>query len=556
MKTFTDQRKIQELFSLIALLSVVFLPLEQGAFSAPDSPKTSTAHSKNRPPAHLQMTEAHRVNPSRFPLDEINIVILDSRIEKDHPHLKSAVKKVQNVVEKVKGKALASATKSTMDVKSTAVAGLIGAPAQSRSRYSIAPGVNIHNIVVRSPNKKAFWGDVLKGLGKVLEMANNQPIHAVLLASSQHDLSRVNMPKMGSLEGDDEFFSKLMREEVPVVVGAGDQGKHIKQSLLNEDPISAQTITVSAYNQKKKQFAEFSNYGSHVDLIAPGTKIQSTFRSGSSKQGLTERFNGTDIAAAQVAATIGLIQAARRKNDRPHLSPDQLKRVLKRSGKKPSSGKSWKGDPDQISEPMLNVNRAVEKAASDNIFQKEYKEGTLAELPVDNNPSCKSHEYKRENWRNWKDLDNDCQDVRDEVLIEESVEEVTFETSERCDVETGKWVSPYDGVVETKASRLDIDHFVPLENAHDSGGCNWSEDKKEKYANYMGNLHHLAATSMSANRSKGGEAPHEWKPSDGKYLCQYATNWINVKKKWGLSVTKEEKEHLEGMLGHCGQNKN
>jgi len=43
----------------------------------------------------------------------------------------------------------------------------------------------------------------------------------------------------------------------------------------------------------------------------------------------------------------------------------------------------------------------------------------------------------RDDWKHWIDADGDCQDIRQEVLVEESLEEVTFESSGHCRVATG-----------------------------------------------------------------------------------------------------------------------
>ncbi|MER7468905.1 hypothetical protein [Streptomyces sp. NPDC097981] len=47
----------------------------------------------------------------------------------------------------------------------------------------------------------------------------------------------------------------------------------------------------------------------------------------------------------------------------------------------------------------------------------------------------------------------------------------------------GSWRSPYDDVVVTDAARLDVDHFVPLAEVHDSGGYAWDAARREAYAN-------------------------------------------------------------------------
>ena len=82
-------------------------------------------------------------------------------------------------------------------------------------------------------------------------------------------------------------------------------------------------------------------------------------------------------------------------------------------------------------------------------------------------PACPA--YDRSAWRHWIDADRDCQNTRHEVLIEESLTPVTFKTDKGCRVVSGNWLGAYSGEVFTDASKLDIDHLVPLKEAHESG---------------------------------------------------------------------------------------
>ena len=102
---------------------------------------------------------------------------------------------------------------------------------------------------------------------------------------------------------------------------------------------------------------------------------------------------------------------------------------------------------------------------------------TIAPIPAD------IPDYDRGDWKHWVDADGDCQDARQEVLVEESLVSVTYETDRECRVATGRWYGAFTGVYVEDPSDLDIDHLVPLKNAHLSGGWRWDADKREEYAN-------------------------------------------------------------------------
>ena len=159
--------------------------------------------------------------------------------------------------------------------------------------------------------------------------------------------------------------------------------------------------------------------------------------------------------------------------------------------------------------------------------------------------------YDRGDWSHWSDDDGDCQNIRHEVLQDETQEEVTFTTSSNCYVATGKWYGVYTGEYYYSASELDVDHFVPLKNAHDSGGYEWSLEKKKEYANYLEDSDHLIAVQSGANRSKGARGPEDWIPANTQYWCQYAYDWIRIKDTWTLSATQAEWDALRFMIATC-----
>jgi hypothetical protein len=148
-------------------------------------------------------------------------------------------------------------------------------------------------------------------------------------------------------------------------------------------------------------------------------------------------------------------------------------------------------------------------------------------------------------------VDRDCQDTRQEVLIEESLTPVEFVDSRECRVLTGAWRDAYSGIVYNDPSVLDVDHLVPLENAHRSGGWAWSIERKRDYANDLVDRNHLIAVHQSLNRQKGAQTPATWKPPDPAAWCGYARAWGGVKQRWALSVGANEQTALLEMQASC-----
>ena len=74
------------------------------------------------------------------------------------------------------------------------------------------------------------------------------------------------------------------------------------------------------------------------------------------------------------------------------------------------------------------------------------------------------------------------------MLIEESLSPLVFADEKRCRVIARTWRDAYSGIFYTDIfytdpSILDIDHLVPLANAHESGGWRWRAERKRGYAN-------------------------------------------------------------------------
>lgn len=156
--------------------------------------------------------------------------------------------------------------------------------------------------------------------------------------------------------------------------------------------------------------------------------------------------------------------------------------------------------------------------------------------------------YNRSEWEHWQDYNNDCKNVRADLLEIHSQTKVEFKGSEECVVTSGQWIDKYTGRVLTQAKELQVDHIVPLSWAHWHGGCDWPNEKKEKFANDPENL---ILTSASANQSKSDKGPNKWMPSNQSFHCEYIQKWDSITREYGLNFTPMESDFFNQKLGEC-----
>jgi hypothetical protein len=158
----------------------------------------------------------------------------------------------------------------------------------------------------------------------------------------------------------------------------------------------------------------------------------------------------------------------------------------------------------------------------------------------------------------WVDTDHDGCNQRDDVLLRDAVPGTTrVQQQGSCDhdVLAGTWHDPYTGrtlqLTDLKdlrqAEAIQVDHVVPLAEAWVSGARSWTRERRETFANDLGEL---LAVDGPTNMSKGDDDPAAWRPRQG-YRCAYARRWIAVKERYALSVDPPEKAALEQMLGSC-----
>jgi hypothetical protein len=149
----------------------------------------------------------------------------------------------------------------------------------------------------------------------------------------------------------------------------------------------------------------------------------------------------------------------------------------------------------------------------------------------------------------WLDTNQDCQDTRAEVLIQESKIVPSYTTARRCTVANGRWVTTFDNRTHTSATTVQIDHTVPVHEVWGSGARSWTQARRVAYYNDLSYAGSLNAQTGSLNASKQASGPEQWMPPANH--CSYVAQWIAVKTRWGLTVDATEKTALIQIADRC-----
>jgi hypothetical protein len=159
--------------------------------------------------------------------------------------------------------------------------------------------------------------------------------------------------------------------------------------------------------------------------------------------------------------------------------------------------------------------------------------------------------YSRSLYPHWEDEDGNCRDARQEVLVRDAKGPVTFKDPRECAVSKGTWIDPYSGRSISDPRTIDVDHMVPLKNAHESGAWAWTKERRQQYANDLTYEKHLLAVSASENRRKSDRGPDKYMPPNASFHCDYVRAWVHVKQHWQLEMTEAEGGKVQEILDRC-----
>ena len=151
----------------------------------------------------------------------------------------------------------------------------------------------------------------------------------------------------------------------------------------------------------------------------------------------------------------------------------------------------------------------------------------------------------------WSDVDRNGCDTRNDILKRDLTSIVFREKTRDCVVEKGVLSDPFSGQIiefqrgEKSSSLIQIDHVVSLSNAWQTGIFQMSPRVRTNFANDPLNL---LAVKGSLNSQKGDGDAATWLPPNKPFRCAYVSRQIQVKVKYGLWLTKPEKEVMLRIL--------
>lgn len=299
-------------------------------------------------------------------LTNIDVAILDSGIDSTHPDL--------NIIRQVDF--TGSGTNDNCG-HGTHVAGIIGAKNNNFGVVGVSPGVNIWSIKVTDGTDICYatTDSIVGGLEYIL--ANIDTIDVVnfswnyaCTSEGGEPINCSNDPLYDLIIDIEEKLNQIVSSNIPIVVSAGNDGINANTVIpsLYSSVITTSAISdtdgkcgglgplSSPWSQTGEQYlddtlAGFSNYGTTIDIAAPGVDILSTFPN---RQ--YDKMSGTSMAAPHVTGTLAILKALH-----PDYSSSILRNELSTIGSNQwtvcnSNGYGYfTGDFDPYNEPLLYV---------------------------------------------------------------------------------------------------------------------------------------------------------------------------------------------------------
>ncbi|WP_019243105.1 MULTISPECIES: S8 family serine peptidase [Bacillus] len=242
---------------------------------------------------HLNTIGAPKAWDTTKGSSDVIVAVVDGGVQQDHPDLKERIVSPINMV---------SPNKSyENDIHGTHVAGIISAAINNFGTIGVAPHTKIMPInVFQSGKSNSFI--VAEGI----EYAANHGANIINLSLGLEVESK-------AIEAAIQYAAS---KGITIIAAAGN--KHSNQPTY---PASYNNVIAVSATDSNDQITSFSNYGSYIDVAAPGKGIFST-----SIKSQYQYMDGTSMASPIVAGIAGLILA-----ENPFLTGKEVETILKKT---------------------------------------------------------------------------------------------------------------------------------------------------------------------------------------------------------------------------------
>jgi subtilisin len=296
----------------------------------------------NRANADASPTAAINGSDQRVNVD---VAVIDTGADLSHPDLNIYSAGARNC-------SIGAINANDMNGHGTHVSGTIGAIDNGNGVVGMAPGARIWPVKVLTDAGSGLNSDVICGIDYVTAHA------------SQIEVANMSLGGAGSDDGNcgntnqDAMHKAICRSVAAGITYAVAAGNDSEDAANSTPAAYDEVITVSALadfngvpgggapstcrSDVDDTFAEFSNFGSDVDLIAPGVCINSTWMLGG-----YNTISGTSMASPHVAGGAALYKATH-----PTAGPAAVKAALQSAGTL-----EWNNsdDGDNTKERLLDV---------------------------------------------------------------------------------------------------------------------------------------------------------------------------------------------------------